>query len=103
MADIPVTATAAQRRVEAALTGDLGLHELSIEEGAMFMPKSPRPFKRDWRVRITGHCWPSAVSPPWLSTRMVKSSSTALTGRRSRFPRNVKRVTPDVLRSGCLA
>jgi hypothetical protein len=36
MADIPVTATAAQRRVEAALIGDLGLHELTIEEGAMF-------------------------------------------------------------------
>ena len=36
MADIPVTATAAQRRIEAALTGDLGLHELSAEEGAVF-------------------------------------------------------------------
>jgi ParD-like antitoxin of type II bacterial toxin-antitoxin system len=28
--------TSARRRVEAALTGDLGLHELSIEEGAAF-------------------------------------------------------------------
>jgi hypothetical protein len=28
--------TAARRRVEAALTGDLELHELSAEEGAMF-------------------------------------------------------------------
>ena len=36
MADIPVTPTAAQRRVEAAGTGDLGLHELSIKEGAVF-------------------------------------------------------------------
>jgi hypothetical protein len=36
MADIPVTATAAQRRVEAALTGDLELRELSVEEGAVF-------------------------------------------------------------------
>jgi hypothetical protein len=36
MADIPVTATAAQRRVQAALTGDLGLRELSVEEGAVF-------------------------------------------------------------------
>ena len=36
MADLPVAATAARRRVEAALTGDLGLHELSIEEGAVF-------------------------------------------------------------------
>jgi hypothetical protein len=36
MADIPVSALAARRRVEAALTGDLELHELSVEEGAMF-------------------------------------------------------------------
>jgi hypothetical protein len=36
MADIPVTATAAQRRIEAALTGDLELRELSMEEGAVF-------------------------------------------------------------------
>jgi hypothetical protein len=36
MADIPVTATAARRRVEAALTGDLELRELSAEEGAVF-------------------------------------------------------------------
>src|SRR6201981_3992581 len=28
--------TAARRRVEAALTGDLELHELSVEEGAVF-------------------------------------------------------------------
>ena len=36
MADIPMNAPAARRRVEAALTGDLELHELSIEEGAVF-------------------------------------------------------------------
>jgi hypothetical protein len=36
MADIPVTPTAARRRVEAALTGDLELRELSAEEGAVF-------------------------------------------------------------------
>ena len=36
MADIPVSAPAARRRVEAALTGDLELRELSVEEGAVF-------------------------------------------------------------------
>jgi hypothetical protein len=36
LAPIPVIATAAQRRVEAAMTGDPGVHELSIEEDAMF-------------------------------------------------------------------
>ena len=36
MADLPVAATAAQRRVQAALTGDLELHELSVEEGTVF-------------------------------------------------------------------
>ena len=36
MADIPVTATAARRRVEAAMTGDMELRELSVEEGAVF-------------------------------------------------------------------
>jgi hypothetical protein len=36
MADIPVTAAAARRRVEAALSGDLELRELSVEEGAVF-------------------------------------------------------------------
>jgi hypothetical protein len=36
MADIPVTPTAARRRVEAALTGDLELRELSVEEGVVF-------------------------------------------------------------------
>jgi hypothetical protein len=36
MADIPVNALAARRRVEAALTGDLELRELSAEEGAVF-------------------------------------------------------------------
>ena len=36
MADIPVSALAARRRVEAALTGDLELRELSVEEGAVF-------------------------------------------------------------------
>ena len=35
MADLPVAATAAQRRVQAALTGDLELHELSVEEGTV--------------------------------------------------------------------
>ena len=102
LAHIPVTATAAQRRVEAALTGDLGLHELSVGRVRYSTPKSPRPLGRDWRERITGRCWPNAVSPPWLSTSTVKSSSTALTGRRSRFPRDVKRGTPDVLRTACV-
>ena len=36
MADIPVNAPAARRRVEAALAGDLELRELSVEEGAVF-------------------------------------------------------------------
>ena len=36
MADIPVSAPAARRRVEAALTGDLELRELTVEEGAVF-------------------------------------------------------------------
>jgi hypothetical protein len=36
MADIPVSALAARRRVEAALTGDLELRELSVEEGVVF-------------------------------------------------------------------
>ena len=36
MADIPVTPTAARRRVEAALIGDLELRELSVEEGVVF-------------------------------------------------------------------
>jgi hypothetical protein len=36
MADIPVSAPAARRRVEAALTGDLELRELSVEEGVLF-------------------------------------------------------------------
>jgi hypothetical protein len=36
LAHIPVIATAARRRVEAALTGDLELRELSVEEGAVF-------------------------------------------------------------------
>src|ERR1700761_5715635 len=36
MADIPVSAPAARRRVESALTGGLELRELSVEEGAVF-------------------------------------------------------------------
>jgi hypothetical protein len=36
MADLPVSALAARRRVEAALTGNLELRELTVEEGAVF-------------------------------------------------------------------
>ena len=36
MADIPVTATSGQRRVAAALIGDLESRELSVEEGVVF-------------------------------------------------------------------
>jgi hypothetical protein len=36
MADIPMSAPAARRRVEGALAGDLELRELGVEEGVVF-------------------------------------------------------------------
>ena len=103
MADIPVNALAARRRVEAALTGDLELRELSVEEGAVFNAEIAAAVQERLAGTNYGTYWPSAASPPWLSTRTVKSSSTAQKSPRSRFPRNAKRGTPDVLRSACPA
>ena len=96
------SATAARRRVEAALTGDLKLRELSVEEGAVFNAEIAAAVQERLAGRITGRCWPNAVSPPWLSTRTITFVEHRPDGSAVPPPRNVKRGTPDVLRSARL-
>jgi hypothetical protein len=79
--------TAAWRRVEAALTGDLELRELSVEEGAVFNAEIAAAVQEKL-PGTKGRYSPSAASRPWLFMRTVTSSSTALTllGRADREP-----------------
>ena len=46
--------SAARRRVEAALTGIWNCANSASKRARCSTPRSPRPFKRNWRDRITG-------------------------------------------------
>ena len=76
--------TAARRRVEAALAGELELRELSRRGGCGLQRRDrSRHSGKSGAHRTTASCSPRAESRQWPSTRTVTSLSTAPTGLRS--------------------
>jgi hypothetical protein len=74
--------TAAGRRVQAAMTGELDVRELNAGEGVVFNAEIAAAIQENSRGRTTEHCRPSAASPLWLLIRAARSSSTARMGHR---------------------
>jgi hypothetical protein len=93
MADIPVTATAARRRVEAAMTGDLELRELSVEEGAVFNAEIAAAFQE----RLTGTNYRALLAERGVTTVALDENGEIIEHRpdRSSVPLPSRRQAQD--------
>ena len=68
--------TAARRRVEAALTGELEMADLTEEEGVVFNAEISAGIQESLAAADYGRVLAGRGSPPWRSTRRVRWSST---------------------------